>query len=314
MDNLIRQALELARAGDRQQAAAILRDVLRRDPSQVNAWKLLAFVSADDEEALYAARRALHLDPDDARIRDHLRALEPEEVPAPVERRKVPMAALVLIIVLLLGAFATLTKLIVDEVREAMLPQAVAALDIAPSMPVTTVVEDFSVPVRVTTSTGYYAFEAATVDQIRYGLSNYAPEACCGYEEGRPIALTAYRIGLNWELSGTGNRCDMIDAEVLLEIEYTYPQWVAVGNPHPDLYDEWHEFMVHVIQHEEHHGQIATDCAYRLANDVARLDTAAPCDQVNAEVNALLAEANHQCEVTQQAFDDVEGVTSFPLP
>jgi predicted secreted Zn-dependent protease len=314
MDDLIRHALELARAGDRQQAAAILRDVLRRDPSQVNAWKLLAFVSTDDEEALYAARRALHLDPNDAYVRDRLRALEPpEEIPAPVERRKVPMAALVLIVVLLLGALATLTKLIIDEVREVTLPQAVVALDIAPSTPVTTVVEDFSVPVRVTTSTGYYAFEAASVDQIRYGLTNYAPETCCGYEE-RPIALTAYRLGLSWELSEYANRCELVDAEVLLEIEYTYPQWVAVGNPHPDLYDEWHDFMVHVTQHEEHHGALAADCAYQLADDVARIDMAVSCDQVDAALDGLLAEANRQCEVTQQAFDDAEGVTSFPLP
>jgi len=279
----------------------------------VTAWKLLAFVSPDDEEALYAARRALQLDPGDARIRDRLRALEPESIPALPERRKVPMAALVLIIVMLLGALGTLAKLIADEVRQVTLPQAVAALDIAPSTPVTTVVEEFSVPVRVTTSTGYYTFEAATVDQIRYGLTNFAPETCCGYE-GRPIALTAYQLGLNWELAGVANHCELVDAEVVLNIVYTYPQWIAVGNPHPDLYDDWHEFMVHVTQHEEHHGALAMDCAYRLADDVAQVDTGASCDRVDSGLDALLVEANRQCEEIQQAFDDAEGVTTFPLP
>ncbi|MBN1123040.1 MAG: DUF922 domain-containing protein [Anaerolineae bacterium] len=315
MDDLIRQALKLARAGDRQQAAVILRDVLRRDPSQVNAWKLLAFVSSNDEEALFAARRALHYDPGDIRILDRMRALQQETEPEPVppEHRKMPVAALVLIIVMLLGALATLAKLIVDEVRQVTLPQEIAALDIAPSTPVTTLVEDRYVPVYVTSSTGYYTFEAETVDQIRRGMTVAAPEPCCGYE-GRPIALTAYQLGLNWELAGYANSCELTDARVVLEIVYTYPQWIAVGNPYVDLYDEWHEFMVHVIQHEEHHGALAMDCAYQLADSVAQVDTSASCDQVDAELNALLVEVNRQCEITQQAFDDVEGVTTFPLP
>jgi CheY-like chemotaxis protein len=67
--NLLKQAIALARAGDKAQARPLLRQVVEADAANEAAWMWLAGVAESPQDALAALERVLELNPDHERAR-----------------------------------------------------------------------------------------------------------------------------------------------------------------------------------------------------------------------------------------------------
>lgn len=66
MDDLVQQAIDLANAGQQEDALRLLRSAVYHTPNDISAWKWLAATTSDPREALEATERVLRLNPNDA--------------------------------------------------------------------------------------------------------------------------------------------------------------------------------------------------------------------------------------------------------
>ncbi|MBN1430032.1 MAG: hypothetical protein JXB07_16805 [Anaerolineae bacterium] len=82
IDQEIRQALRLAREGHKEQAQDLLKQFLRRDPNNADAWIIMAQVVEDQNDAISYMRRAVKLRPDDTRAQRYLDHLLQQSKPA----------------------------------------------------------------------------------------------------------------------------------------------------------------------------------------------------------------------------------------
>jgi hypothetical protein len=72
IDQEVLQAIFLARQGNKSQAQELLKQVLRRNPDNAEAWVVLAQLVENREEAISSMRRAVRLRPDNQRARRYL--------------------------------------------------------------------------------------------------------------------------------------------------------------------------------------------------------------------------------------------------
>lgn len=114
---LLRQAMEAARAGEREAALSFVKEVLEEDEENAKAWLLLARLTDNEDERRIALTTVLALDPDNAKARELLDKLESaykksrdqEEVIPGVTRRQLRLAimaasgVLLLVIVIVMG-------------------------------------------------------------------------------------------------------------------------------------------------------------------------------------------------------------------
>ncbi|MBN1123039.1 MAG: DUF922 domain-containing protein [Anaerolineae bacterium] len=169
------------------------------------------------------------------------------------------------------------------------------------------------VPIVYNPQTTYYTFEAETIPQIQDALFLYGPS---DMDSGdlHAIATTTYSLGISWKTVEVNRSCSLTESTITLDLTYLYPQWNPVGSPSQDVHDEWDRFIAHVIDHEEHHAEIAYGCAEELSGQVTALQISGPCQPVVDRLNALADQMYNTCDQRQIAFDDVEGQTTFPLP
>ena len=103
IDQEVRQAITLARQGDKAQAQELLKQALKRDPDNVDAWVVLAQVVENRDEAITYMKRAVNLQPDDERARRYLDYLlqqqdKPVEKPGPSNGLIIGLAAVAVLL------------------------------------------------------------------------------------------------------------------------------------------------------------------------------------------------------------------------
>lgn len=320
IDTIIRQAVTLANAGRRDEAARLLREVTRRDPDRLSAWRWLAYCTDDRQEALRAIQVVLNYEPHDAWARaawadlgaqiGWQAAQAAEAEPVPRARTGVLPLWVTVIGILLVGmsvligtalrAWMTISELSGSGSFSLVTERATPYPSVEPAP-----------QVIVNESTEYYTFQAWDVASIQRHLYRDGPLITNGRHS---IAVTTYQISTSWDLVPGIDSCRIGDSTVQLDLTYTYPDWEPTGSPSPALYDEWDRFIQHVIAHEQNHGRIALTCANEIAAEIGGAGPLPTCDDLETEVNGLVNRVYAECEARQQAFDDVEGETSFPLP
>jgi tetrahydromethanopterin S-methyltransferase subunit G len=112
-EQLLREATEAAREGNRSEAKKLIRQILNNDDKDVKAWMLLYRVSDDTGEKRRALEKILALDPGNQRAQEALDKLSAriqqateDEVAPGIDRRQLTRIGLLvgLVVVLLLGA------------------------------------------------------------------------------------------------------------------------------------------------------------------------------------------------------------------
>ncbi len=259
MQDWILRAIDLANTGHQQEALTVLRTILQRDNRRVDALKWLAFLTPDAYEAFVAARHILTIDPDDAwaqqavgplraRYERTRAAAPPAPLPAPAPipqqraRRSAFPAALAMAGVLLCVGAVTLAALgsvalpgrsqptAVSTSADAIaLPMSTSAplMVTAPAQPTDVQQASLNIDpqVIVTTQSEYYSFEASDVAGVQQALYTQGPAT--GEPGGeRSIAMTSYRIWMEWSAYETPSTCQLGHATIHLDLTYTYPRWI----------------------------------------------------------------------------------------
>ncbi len=320
----ILQAVDLARIGQREEALRLLRTIVRHDPGQIVAWKWLSYLSPDPREALAAARQVLRLNPSDEWAQQSLPALiekarRAQAVRAAPRRRRsfaLPVA-LMLILLLIWAGVAGLWAMGRPSSAAVPASSAVATYSSALSALLTSEAplepaDEGAQRVVTTITIKTYRFEAGSLPAMMQALYTLGPKLETGSDPA--IAATSYSMEVDWEAAEAPHECRLDRATVRLNITYTYPQWIPTGSPQPALYEEWERFLTYVVAHEEHHGAIALECAYELADQTEALGAFSTCADLQSAINDLIKSAYAACEVRQDAFDEAEGKVSFPLP
>jgi competence protein ComEC len=75
-EDLIKQAIQAARAGDRHQAQALLNEAVQQEPQNAHAWYLLSQVADTHEEAVRCLERVLEIVPDNAQAQSRLASIK----------------------------------------------------------------------------------------------------------------------------------------------------------------------------------------------------------------------------------------------
>jgi predicted secreted Zn-dependent protease len=314
------RAVELAGAGQRAEAARLLRLIVQREPGLLVAWRWLAYCTSDPQEAQAAIRYILRANPDDTwaqqawpGVAQQVQALDIPRAPvARVPRRRntgflplqLTMAGLLLAVVALIAGTALRFMAASGVPGTGTFP----LLEVRPTVPPPI---EPSQHVVVSTDTTYYTIQAADASSIQQQLYELGPRAGNGE---RSIAVTTYEMSVDWQIRQTGQNCQIDEVVVNLDVVYTYPRWEPTGSPPPSLYEEWDRFMQHVVAHEETHGRIALGCANEIAALVYDIGPQSGCDGIQAALGEMVEGVYQTCEQRQQAFDDAEGRTTFPLP
>jgi predicted secreted Zn-dependent protease len=337
------QAVQLAREGRLFDAAVRLRGIVEANPRNIAAWKWLAYSTSDIREALHAAHTVLHLDPSDEWARQSLlyyqeqaRAAGLSRTP-PAERivirpkpaRKSANGSCLLqfmIVIALVSAFAligvTANRIDLSGLRQVIVstlvppsPTAAARAIVLTSTPTVEFSREAILPPQVeeTSAVEYYPVRAGDEASIQKILYNGGPQIDGAGEHS--IALTQYKLWVTWEMGQSLSTCEVRDVVVHLDIKYIYPKWEPpVTPPDAKLQSEWDRFFSHVVQHEEHHAQIARECAGTLAQTLETFDAGATCANAQSTLDQVVDGIYAACEQRQKDFDAAEGRTSFPLP
>lgn len=74
------------------------------------------------------------------------------------------------------------------------------------------------------------------------------------------IASTDFKIEIG-EVNkiNKGGYCRITDAEIILNVEYTYPNWVDENSANSSVKYEWSKFMNYVTWHENQHVELAKE-------------------------------------------------------
>jgi len=337
------QAVQLAREGRLFDAAVRLRSIVEANPRNVAAWKWLAYSTSDVREALRAAHAVLHLDPSDEWAwqslpfyQEQARAAGLSPAPPaehiiihPKPARKSANGSCLLqfmIVIALVSAFALigvtanridlsgLRQVIVSTIAAPTPTEAARAITLTSTPTVQFSLEANTPPhVEETSKVEYYAVRAGDEAGIQKILYNGGPQIDGARDHS--IALTEYKLWVTWEMGQSLSACEIRDIVVHLDIKFTYPKWEPpVTPPNAKLQSEWDRFFSHVVQHEEHHAQIARECAGTLAESLQKFDAGAICTNAQGTLDQVVDGIYAACEQQQKDFDAAEGRTSFPLP
>jgi hypothetical protein len=80
MSEKVQQAIQLIKAGDKQEGRQILADVLARDPKNETAWLWMAGVVDSDEQRLYCVKEVLKINPSNQAAQQALDSLSRDQV------------------------------------------------------------------------------------------------------------------------------------------------------------------------------------------------------------------------------------------
>jgi hypothetical protein len=80
VDDLIQQAIEAGKAGDKEGAKRLLSQVVRQDPQNARAWYLLSQTVDTTEQAIYCVEKVLEIDPINELAIKRLRSLKGEAI------------------------------------------------------------------------------------------------------------------------------------------------------------------------------------------------------------------------------------------
>ncbi len=85
---ILQQAASLMREGNRKQATKLLAAFLKSHPQNEQAWHLLSYALDDTNQKIYALKKILQINPENAHVNARLQQLVPE--PAKPQKLKVP--------------------------------------------------------------------------------------------------------------------------------------------------------------------------------------------------------------------------------
>ena len=121
----------------------------------------------------------------------------------------------------------------------------------------------------------------------------------------RHFGITEIGFRQEWSYQSTQSRCELLEAETVLELTIVLPEWAdregaseATVRRYQALYDD-------IVAHEERHAAIAREYLAKLREETDRPVTAPTCAALEAGLRARSATIIERHRRAQLAFDGI---------
>lgn len=156
--------------------------------------------------------------------------------------------------------------------------------------------------VAITSATGYYAVEGGDARALRDSIRQRGPRDA----HGAWAASTGWVF--RWSFRAVADAgCRIESARVDLDVNYTYPQWIAPPNAAPGLLAAWGTFVARLEVHEEGHAAIAAASARDIVGALEGLGPRASCDDLAGAARSLADGLLARHAEAQVAYDRETG-------
>lgn len=117
------------------------------------------------------------------------------------------------------------------------------------------------------------------------------------------IGLTESKMCLHWQMQYDATSCRIAAVRLHHLVRITLPKWDRPGDVRPAFVDWYKQTNAKLAAHEEGHYLIATAEARALYEKALTITTAATCDELDAQFDALLKTADAELHRKQTEFD-----------
>lgn len=157
--------------------------------------------------------------------------------------------------------------------------------------------------INISTSETFYDIEGETEDELRDQMNSL------GYltDDGERFdANTDWRYTWNVNFTETSDECKVNPDTIELSLTLTYylPRWSNSQGAPQSLINKWNKYMTALLEHEHHHGKIATDGTQTIYNAILNTPAESSCSTLEETVNAAAHDAVEEIRAEQNAFDD----------
>lgn len=179
----------------------------------------------------------------------------------------------------------------------------IIALVSAAAMPVFVASGISLAEVRVKSTTSYYKVSGTDGKQLH---ENMISEGGKRIPITHAIAATQYDYDyLEPKIGVKNGKCVIENVDVLLNVEYIFPQWTNRKRGSLQLRGHWDNFSRELKRHEEEHGRIALKGAKELEKEFRKIkgNTALGCRDMGRFAAYRLSAIIRKTRAEQKAFD-----------
>ncbi|WP_421789823.1 DUF922 domain-containing protein [Hyphobacterium sp.] len=160
-----------------------------------------------------------------------------------------------------------------------------------------------TVPVPVT--------RTETLDVNHYEVTGLSPEHLILSFRSRPnpavMATTRAGVSTRYDFAFGNGECRLMQVELMLDIDITYPRWREEGRGSEVMRSEWTRFIQAVEIHEQGHVDRFRDAADRLSERLSAIPPAASCQTIRRRVAEEEERFDHEVSVVQAAYERQTG-------
>ena len=153
--------------------------------------------------------------------------------------------------------------------------------------------------------------QTETLDVNYYEVTGLSPEHLILSFRSRPnpavMATTRAGVSTRYDFAFGNGECRLMQVELMLDIDITYPRWREEENGSDEMREEWSRFIAAVEVHEQGHVDRFREAAARLSDRLASIPPASSCQTIRRAVAEEKNRFDHEVGVIQAAYERQTG-------
>lgn len=146
-----------------------------------------------------------------------------------------------------------------------------------------------------------------------FGIRKASSRSSLNFGGSHAIARTDFVVEVkNIKKIARNNHCRVTNADIVVSVKYTLPNWIDKAKASPNMRREWAKFMDYVIWHEKHHVTLAREFAGQYLQLVkqTKYPLLANCSSLPEKEKARLKKLVKLHQQKQKLFDRRENQIS----
>lgn len=146
-----------------------------------------------------------------------------------------------------------------------------------------------------------------SLDTHYYEVTGLSPEHLIGSFRARPnpavMATTRAGVSTRYDFAFGEGACHLMQVELALEIDITYPRWREEDRGSGEMRAEWSRFMTALEEHEQGHVALFREAAADLQERLSRLPPAPSCNALAQSVERERQRFDREVNVVQSVYE-----------
>jgi len=149
--------------------------------------------------------------------------------------------------------------------------------------------------------------QTETLDIHHYEVTGLSPEHLINSFRARTnpavMATTLGGVDVRYDFAFGGDECRLMQVELKLDIDITYPLWREEARGPDAMRTEWARFMIAVRAHEQGHVDRFRRAANEMSDRLAAIPPASSCRTVRSAVAAERERFRHEIAIIQAEYE-----------